>query len=113
MGELFISMHVFSAAASETEAADIARKLGDRMGEFGELAVSGMKRYWKIPEYYEFSITLCTRQLGKENVREIVEQLGSDWQEVASNCFIWNWSSQKYFVDERLRWIEIDFSNAV
>ena len=109
MRRTYINLRVFALANSNSEAEGIGNKIAHTLRTIGKTSVYGIKHYWKIPEYYELSIDLNLPMYTDASVQAVIELLGSGWNEAGASCFIWDWSDDRHFVDERVRWASVEF----
>ena len=56
----FVNVHVFAEVSSIEEASAVGAKLTCALNTFGKTQICNIKEYWKIPEYFEFSIGVIT-----------------------------------------------------
>lgn len=105
----YIHIKIYSLTSSNEEASEVGEKLASFLQEIGETSISNVKPYWKIQEYYECSIELNSPSLSEVSVQLVVDLLGKEWERIGEDCFVWNYSGDKYFADERVRWASVEF----
>lgn len=105
----YINIRFLSSVASEVEAIELGKRLIDAFQDFGNVKTFDVKKYWKIPGYYECSVELHAEDLSEAALPRLTERLGHGWKRAGSACFIWTRSEKSHFVDERVNWAEVEF----
>lgn len=103
-----INIHVFAEVSSECEADIIGSRFSDRLSSFGDTQVTGVKQYWKVPEYFEFSVELSAARLSENDCQKVADVLGHGWSETGSSL-IWNPTSDAVLVDPSVKWAHLEY----
>ncbi len=104
----FVNIHIFAEVSSKEEASVVGSKLSYALKAFGESQVCNIKEYWKVPEYFEFSIELEDSSLSKVDCQKIAETLGTGWLE-AGGSLIWNPTDNVMLLDPAVKWANLEF----
>lgn len=106
-GQIFI--RAFVEAASEDEVFTVARQLLGLIEDMGHSSVPKVKRYWKIPEYFEFSVEVDLPVQCELVLSSFADRLGSGWIEAGERCLVWDPSQVGKISHEKVRWAEIEY----
>ncbi|MFV0421723.1 hypothetical protein [Oleidesulfovibrio sp.] len=104
-----IHIRFFCAAASKAEASAATNNLIDVLKGFGTVGSGTPKQYWKIPEYYECSLEVRGSMVSESMLVAVTQKLGTGWERVGDNCYVWSHSENTSFVDNNIRWAELEF----
>ena len=105
----FVNIRLFSSVSSAEEAVELGKMLVCALNEFGEVTITDIKKYWKIPEYYECAMELRAPSISSAILPNVMEKLGDGWHSVSALCSVWNRSEENHFVDKRVNWAEVEF----
>jgi hypothetical protein len=108
----FVNLHVFAEVSSASEANAIGSRISDTLKCFGDVLVTNVKQYWKIPEYFEFSVELSGASLSESDCPRIADILGQGWNDIGGNL-IWNQESDAFLCDPKVRWANLEFIEIV
>ena len=104
----FVNLHVFAEVSSASEAKAIGSKVSDALKCFGEVLVTDVKQYWKIPEYFEFSIELSDSSLSESDCQRVADILSQGWNDVGGSL-IWNQEADAVLCDPKVRWANLEY----
>lgn len=103
-----INLHVFT----ETETIEQARLVGEvlckELEPHGEVKLCRLKKYWKIPEYFEFSIEITSPSISENIANDICDRLGGKWKKVG-NIFIFQRSKDNRLLAYNIRWASLEY----
>ena len=103
----FLNIHLFADVSSSKEAYYVGAQLSKTLTPFGKVQICNIKRYWKIPEYFEFSIELRSPSLNQSICHEIAKVLGVSWVE-AGGSYIWAASEKNEFTHPSVKWANLE-----
>jgi len=104
-----ILLRLFAEEPSEEAAHNVADKIIDLLkGHTRQLDLQ-VKKYWKIPEYYEIFFRLSPLRDSSDIQSEITAILGNGWEEQQTLIeSIWNPGPESNFKIDSIRWAHIE-----
>jgi hypothetical protein len=83
-----------------------------RINPFGGVRQSGTRRYWKIPEWFEFFFTLQPGTDPELAFGGILSSLGAGWERhdlsAEEQWAVWNPSQSSTFFSPHVRWANVE-----
>ena len=103
-----ILLRMFQETPDEQVAKLLSHRVSDLVRVAGYSVIkTGVKPYWKIPEYFEVVVEMTTtRERG--GIEQALEKLGSGWLHQQPGEAIWNKGENANFMDESVRWAHIE-----
>ncbi|MFZ5759523.1 MAG: hypothetical protein ACOY32_07835 [Thermodesulfobacteriota bacterium] len=104
-----VFLRLFAEEPSEEAAHNVADRILDLLkGHALHLDIQ-VKKYWKIPEYYEIFFRLSPLTGSSDIISEIASILGKGWEkQQASLESIWNPGPESSFKINSVRWAHIE-----
>jgi hypothetical protein len=108
-----ISLRLFAETEDLSVANNIASEVESKAGKLGKVQTRPVKRYWKIPDYYEVDIDLRPNGEAIAAIECMLAELATGWERHGSGSdlwAIWNPSEEGRCFSPLLRWISLDVS---
>lgn len=106
-----INTHLFSDVFSEAEVASLSQRVSDMLSQFGDVKSFGVKRYWKIPEYFELTVQITNSNNSFDKICDVAAALGSGWIRSGSSL-LWSDEVDSAFFEPSIRWANIELIEA-
>ncbi len=103
-----LSLHLFVETSLKEDVEAVGNLVADKLSDYGSTTVTGIKKYWKIPEYFEVLVEVQSDYLGSADVPTLANIVGKNWIGAGSSM-VWNFGEGSSFVDEKVRWANIEY----
>ncbi|MEQ5821521.1 hypothetical protein NFG57_10030 [Halomonas sp. H10-59] len=103
-----VNLHVFTEAADVEQARAAGDILLQKLEAYEEIELCRLKRYWKIPEYYEFSIEIGSPIISKNTPQEISKILGGRWKKAGDSLILYQ-TKGKPFPMPNIKWASLEY----
>ena len=119
MQQVYLILRLMAEVGSETEAREVIDSIAPEIEACGKIEEQEIERYWKIPEYYEITLSVYPRV--ESSLRESFDCLialsGSGWEfgdsteeslhAGESAWAVWNPSSGQTLLSPTVRWVHL------
>jgi hypothetical protein len=107
-----ITLKLMAEVPDEAAAARFQNEVQAKIGSFGAIKQSEVKRYWTIPELFEVTLTLQPRNEPEVAFDGILSSLGEGWERhdvsEEEQWAVWNPSEGSKFLSSHVRWAHVD-----
>ena len=104
-----VFLRVFAEESTEEAAHKVADRILELLKEHTRQLDVQVKKYWKIPEYYEIFFRLSPLRDTSIIQSEITALLGNGWEKQQDSVeSIWNPGPESNFKIESIRWAHIE-----
>lgn len=103
----FIKIKVFCEVPDSLEAVKIRDQIAARLDVTSRMEFGDVKKYWKIPEYFEISIKVFPKELNEDTLDETANLLGSGWSK-SNFSYVWNAGEKATFVEGHVKWANVE-----
>jgi len=102
-----IHLRIFSEVDNIDRALKVSDKVVNILKIIGCADINIMRKYWKIPEYYETSLTVKRKVLEHQDCERVADLLGGTWVNNDSGTELTS-SEDSVFKIKEIRWAHIE-----
>ena len=107
-----ITVKLLGKLPDEGAALCFGNEVEARITLFGGVRQSGMQRYWKTPEWFEFLFTLQPSTDPELAFNGILSSLGDGWERydisAEEQWAVWNPAQSNTFFSPHIRWANVE-----
>jgi len=106
MSEIFI--RIYAECDTADEAINLQNQIAAALNQYKPSFLGKPYKYWKIPEYFGFEITIPTT--ADEIFQSIIALANENWthgEDQVNRSSVWNWHDNCHFLIPQARWAEV------